>query len=231
MAADPEHAALETAELELRSPSDTLAVERPSFTGYPFTLGVASGSPFTTGVVLWTRLAPEPLGGGGAGPDAIVVRWELAEDEGFGRIVQSGSVDAVPAWGHSVHVPVAGLAPGHWYFYRFMAGDEVSPVGRTRTAPPVDRRGAAAAFRAGLVPALRARLLRRAPPPARRRPGPGRLRRRLHLRVRGPRRRRAPPRRRRDAHACAVPQPARAVQDRPGFAAPSRGRPVAAHVG
>ena len=136
MAADPEHTALETAELELRSPSDTLAVERPSFTGYPFTLGVASGSPFTTGVVLWTRLAPEPLGGGGAGPDAIVVRWELAEDEGFGRIVQSGSVDAVPAWGHSVHVPVAGLAPGHWYFYRFMAGDEVSPVGRTRTAPP-----------------------------------------------------------------------------------------------
>ena len=85
MAADPEHAALETAELELRSPSDTLAVERPSFTGYPFTLGVASGSPLTTGVVLWTRLAPEPLGGGGAGPDAIVVCWELAEDEGFGR--------------------------------------------------------------------------------------------------------------------------------------------------
>ena len=35
MAADPEHAGLETVELELRSPSDTLAVERPSFTGEP----------------------------------------------------------------------------------------------------------------------------------------------------------------------------------------------------
>jgi alkaline phosphatase D len=135
MAADPERAALAEAAAELRSPSDSVALERPSFTGYPFTLGVASGSPFTTGVVLWTRLAPEPLGGGGAGAEAIVVRWELAEDEGFGRIVQSGQVDALPAWGHSVHVPVAGLEPGRWFYYRFTAGDEVSPVGRTRTAP------------------------------------------------------------------------------------------------
>jgi alkaline phosphatase D len=136
VAADAESAALDTAATELRSPSDSVAVERPSFTGYPFTLGVASGSPSTTGVVLWTRLAPEPLGGGGAGAEAIVVRWEVAEDEGFARAVQSGRVDAVPAWGHSVHVPVTGLAPGREYFYRFMAGDEVSPVGRTRTAPP-----------------------------------------------------------------------------------------------
>ena len=39
------------------------------------------------------------------------------------------------AWAHSVHVEVSGLEPARWYFYRFMAGDEVSPVGRTRTAP------------------------------------------------------------------------------------------------
>ena len=29
--------------------------------GYPFTLGVASGDPAPGGVVLWTRLAPQPL--------------------------------------------------------------------------------------------------------------------------------------------------------------------------
>jgi alkaline phosphatase D len=35
------------------------------FTGYPFILGVASGCPLPDSVVLWTRLAPEPLNGGG----------------------------------------------------------------------------------------------------------------------------------------------------------------------
>src|SRR5205085_11923292 len=34
-----------------------------------------------------------------------------------------------------VRVNVTGLQPGHWYWYRFMLGDAVSPVGRTRTAP------------------------------------------------------------------------------------------------
>jgi alkaline phosphatase D len=129
-----EQAALEA----LRAPSDSVATERPSFIGYPFTLGVASGSPLPTGVVLWTRLAPDPLHGGGVGADAVVVRWEVAEDESFGRVVQRGSVDAVRAWAHSVHVEVTRLEPGRWYFYRFLAGDEVSPVGRTRTAPAAD---------------------------------------------------------------------------------------------
>jgi alkaline phosphatase D len=49
--------------------------------------------------------------------------------------VQRGSVDALRAWAHSVHAEVTGLEPGRWYFYRFIAGDDVSPVGRTRTAP------------------------------------------------------------------------------------------------
>ena len=30
----------------------------------PFTLGVASGSPKDDSMVLWTRLAPDPLNGG-----------------------------------------------------------------------------------------------------------------------------------------------------------------------
>jgi alkaline phosphatase D len=122
---------------EAWSPSEAAATRRPRFTGYPFTLGVASGEPLPSGVVLWTRLAPEPLHGGGVGRDPVVVGWEVAEDETFGRVVQRGTVVARPAWAHSVHVEVAGLQPGRWYFYRFMAGDEVSPVGRTRTAPAV----------------------------------------------------------------------------------------------
>ena len=33
----------------------------PVFAKYPFSLGVASGDPLPDGVLLWTRLAPEPL--------------------------------------------------------------------------------------------------------------------------------------------------------------------------
>lgn len=114
------------------------AVQRPRFASDPFTLGVASGAPRADGVVLWTRLAPEPLAGGGLEPRPIDVRWEVAEDESFRRIVRTGSVVAQPAHAHAVHVEVDGLASSHAYFYRFTSGDAASPVGRTRTAPAPD---------------------------------------------------------------------------------------------
>ena len=60
---------------------------QPRFADNPFTLGVASGDPTSDGVVLWTRLAPEPLHGGGLPPENFPVRWELAEDEGFRKVV------------------------------------------------------------------------------------------------------------------------------------------------
>ncbi len=41
------------------------APSNPRFPAYPFSLGVASGDPTPDGVVLWTRLAPDPLNGGG----------------------------------------------------------------------------------------------------------------------------------------------------------------------
>jgi alkaline phosphatase D len=113
------------------------------FTGYPFTLGVASGCPQADSVVLWTRLAPEPLNGGGMEPGRVEVHWEIAHDEHFHAVVQKGSVWTAQELGHSVHVEVYGLEPARWYWYRFLVRDEVSPVGRTRTAPalyaPLDR--------------------------------------------------------------------------------------------
>lgn len=108
---------------------------RPSFATDPFTLGVASGAPLPDGVVLWTRLAPDPLEGGGLPPAAIEVRWEVARDEGFRDIVRRGGALAEAHAAHSVHAEVDGLQPARWYWYRFMAGDAVSPTGRTRTAP------------------------------------------------------------------------------------------------
>ena len=101
-----------------------------------FTLGVASGDPVPDGMILWTRLAPRPLhADGGMPPATVPVRWEVAEDERFTRIVRLGTARAQAAWGHSVHVDVTGLRPACGYFYRFLAGGETSPVGRTRTAP------------------------------------------------------------------------------------------------
>jgi alkaline phosphatase D len=105
---------------------------------------VASGNPRPDGMVLWTRLAPEPLSPdperpGGMPPAAVPVQWEIAADDGIRRVVQRGSLDAAPEFAHSLHVECGGLEPGRDYWYRFIAGGEASPVGRTRTAP---RRGA-----------------------------------------------------------------------------------------
>jgi alkaline phosphatase D len=104
------------------------------FSANPFSLGVASGCPTADGVILWTRLAPQPLQGGGMEPMPVDLRWEVAEDEGFAKIAQRGTVHAIAEEAHSARVELGGLQPHRWYWYRFMAGDAVSPVGRTRTA-------------------------------------------------------------------------------------------------
>ncbi|HWP12653.1 MAG TPA: alkaline phosphatase D family protein [Ramlibacter sp.] len=102
----------------------------------PFGLGIASGSPTHDSVVLWTRLVAPAFQSLGTG--AIPVRWEVAHDERFSRIVQRGQSPALFELAHSVHAEVAGLEPDRWYFYRFIAGDAVSPTGRTRTFPAPD---------------------------------------------------------------------------------------------
>lgn len=105
---------------------------------YPFKLGVASGDPLPDGVVLWTRLAPSPLIGGGMPPEQVEVSWEMSKDESFSQIATSGTAIAGPKYGHSVHVEVEGLDSNSWYYYRFHANGETSPTGRTKTAPAVD---------------------------------------------------------------------------------------------
>ncbi|PZG37136.1 alkaline phosphatase [Spongiactinospora gelatinilytica] len=112
--------------------------------GYPFTLGVASGEPTSAGVIIWTRLAPDPVGldpgrPGGMPAETVPVRWQVAEDERFTKIVATGTAQARQAWAHSVHVKVDGLRPAADYHYRFSVpaafGGATSPAGRTRTAP------------------------------------------------------------------------------------------------
>ncbi len=104
----------------------------------PFTLGVASGDPRHDGVVLWTRLAPDPLAEDGLGgmPDRTVdVQWQVSHREDFAVLAASGTTETGPDQAHSVHVELEHLRPRADYFYRFRVGNEISPVGRTRTAP------------------------------------------------------------------------------------------------
>ena len=113
------------------------ALGQAIFADDPFTLGVASGDPSPTDVVLWTRLAPDPLAvGGGMPAEPFEVRYELSQDEDFHAIVRKGSTVALPDEAHSLRAEIHGLAPDEHYFYRFKLGDWISPVGRTRTRPP-----------------------------------------------------------------------------------------------
>jgi alkaline phosphatase D len=104
--------------------------------GYPFRLGVASGSPIPDGVVLWTRLVPDLfVAGGGMPRRKLPVDWEVATDPGMHHVVRRGSAWALPQLAHSVHVQLRGLRPDHDYFYRFRYRQDVTEVGHTRTAP------------------------------------------------------------------------------------------------
>src|SRR6266545_1653411 len=104
-------------------------------TATPFGLGVASGDPLPDGVILWTRLVRDPFNAGSMPARALPVAWQVAADERFHRVVRAGVAFARPELAHSVHVDVRGLAAGRDYFYRFRSAGQLSPVGRTRTAP------------------------------------------------------------------------------------------------
>ena len=91
--------------------------------------GVASGDPLGDRVILWThaRLPTRD--------DPVELRWEVADDAGFTRVVSSGSVTASSATGFTAKVDATGLAAGRSYYYRFSTAGTRSPVGQTRTLP------------------------------------------------------------------------------------------------
>ncbi|WP_020171502.1 alkaline phosphatase D family protein [Gordonia polyisoprenivorans] len=131
----------------LAGPWATHAVAAPVTTpaaSAVFAHGVASGDPLPDRVILWTRITAtsDALPGSGRGAGSTV-RWEIAHDERFATVAASGSVNALAERDFTVKVDAAGLTPATEYHYRFRvtsgpATGAVSPVGRTRTAPPSD---------------------------------------------------------------------------------------------
>jgi alkaline phosphatase D len=80
----------------------------------PFMLGVASGSPTEQSIVLWTRLVDEGVFSSNLPNEPIEVKWELALDRAFSKIVKSGVSLAVPTLAQQ-----AGLA-GQEHFLRLI---------------------------------------------------------------------------------------------------------------
>jgi alkaline phosphatase D len=117
----------------------TAARAEPPLAADPFALGVASGHPTPTSIVLWTRLMAE--GDRSARLEApLNVGWSVAEDEAMRRVVASGEAVAEARWAHSVHIEVGGLRPRRPYWYRFTVRGKASPIGRTRTSPDAHER-------------------------------------------------------------------------------------------
>ena len=112
------------------SPADVPVPDAP-LTADPFTLGVASGDPDPTSVILWTRLVTELT-------DPVDVKWEVAADDAFDRVLAAGVVSATPELAHSIHLEATDLDADTWYWYRFSSASYVSPVGRARTMPADD---------------------------------------------------------------------------------------------
>jgi len=111
------------------SPAAVPLVASPSEAETPFRHGVAAGDPTQERLIVWTRVTPaDPA-------HRALVRWAVAEDPDFHRIVARGAETAGPERDFTVKVDVAGLDPGRTYFYRFQFGREFSAVGKARTLP------------------------------------------------------------------------------------------------
>lgn len=120
------------------APSAPEPVNVATLDGDPFTLGVASGDPDATSVVLWTRLAVDPVAPDGLGgmPDRpIDVIWEVADDDSFATLRAAGLATATPEHAHAVHVVAEDLPAGEAVRYRFRCGTWTSPIGTTAALP------------------------------------------------------------------------------------------------
>jgi len=94
-----------------------------------FNYGVASGDPLADRVILWTHARFE------GSDESVALSYQVATDGTFSKIVSAGTAVASASTGFTAKVDAIGLTPGTSYFYRFVSGRWISPVGVTRTLP------------------------------------------------------------------------------------------------
>lgn len=107
----------------------------PEMPHSPFALGVASGEPSTDGFVIWTRLALDPLDGGGMVNRLVPLAWRVSKHPDLSDPLLEGEVLTSPEWAHSAHIELSNLAPGQTYYYQFSVSGHDSPIGRGKTLP------------------------------------------------------------------------------------------------
>ena len=93
-----------------------------------FQHGIASGDPLQDRVILWTRVTVPHQ-------EPVELKWDVASDPEFKKIIQAGTAMALFENDHTVHVDPSGLEAGTHYYFRFHALDEISITGRTKTLP------------------------------------------------------------------------------------------------
>lgn len=94
-----------------------------------FDFGVASGDPLSDRVIVWTHAKYQNLS------DAVPLTWQVATDLEFTKIISSGSGQATADNGYTFKADAQGLGPNQSYFYRFVSGQHISPIGKTKTLP------------------------------------------------------------------------------------------------
>ena len=109
------------------------------------------------------------------------VRYEVAADEDFRRIVRRGVAGARPREAHTVHVELTGLQPGNDVLVPLQVGHDDQPD-RSHPHRAAARLDGSDAVRVRVVPELHERVLRRLRRPCHARRRPRRASRRLHLR-------------------------------------------------
>jgi alkaline phosphatase D len=106
----------------------------PPATGrFAFPQSVASGDPRDSSVVFWTR----SVNGDGSMAD-VPLSLQVSTSEGFETLLAQAPLTATATYDFTVRAKVTGLPAATTLFYRFVAGSDLSPVGRSRTAPAPD---------------------------------------------------------------------------------------------
>lgn len=97
----------------------------------PFYLGVASGDPMASKVIIWTHIT--------SSNNNETVFWQVSTDSNFNQIVASGDTVTDALRDFTVKIDVANLQPNTRYYYRFYNNqNSYSAIGRTKTAPVDD---------------------------------------------------------------------------------------------
>jgi alkaline phosphatase D len=118
------------------SDESVFEVDAEADTEATFPQSVASGGPTPTGVILWTRVAPEVF----EADEPLAV--QVAEDDGFDSLVYEGVItegSRIEAHDYTVKVDLDGqLESDTEYAYRFIYDGTASRVGHCQTLPAAD---------------------------------------------------------------------------------------------